>query len=76
MIESKRESEGEMVGDGGRERKREKKLIMCKGSPTGLSADFFSRNFIGQKRVARHIQSAKKKIPSTNTLPGKAVIQN
>ena len=31
---------------------REKQLFMYKENPRRLSADFFSRNFVGSKRVA------------------------
>ena len=61
MIESKRESEGEMVGDRGREREKKRETTYyVQGNPHKIISRFFSRNFVGQKRVAWHIQSAKK----------------
>ena len=45
------------------------------GNSIRLSADFFSRNFAGQKKMAWYIQNAKKKkkkkkLPMKNILPG------
>lgn len=79
MTESKKDSEGEMVRErkSGRERKggseRETRCYV-QGKPRKIIR-FFSRNFVGQKRMIQDIQNAKK-IPSNNTLPGKLIIQN
>ena len=53
MIESKRESEGEKVGDRGREREKKRETTYyVQGNPHKIISRFFSRNFVGQKRVA------------------------
>ena len=55
---------------------RKKHLVMYKGTPIRLSADFFRRNFAGQKGVAQYIQSDERKKPTTkNTLHNQAMIQ-
>ena len=53
---------------------REKKLVIYKGAPVTLSADFSTKTAV-QKRLARNIQSNEKQGPITRiTLPSKAIV--
>ena len=56
---------------------REKQFVVYKGIPTRLSADFSEETFQARREWHDIFNVLKgKEIPTKNSLPGKAVIQN